>query len=224
MHMNYLSRACAWVVGSLIIIANAAVVFMRAYRRESNTVSSLLILQITIADIFMGTYLLIIGATDAFFRGRYAFEASKWRHSGTCSFAGFLGLVSREAALMFVTILISRQLFTREKGEEAPPRGLTRQLQMALSLATVWLLAFVLGLLPIIPMDYFDAEFYARSALCFGLFHHGQTEEGSAYAVAIFVATNLCLCLMITGAMCVFFILSVCYRYITDSISFLFIT
>ena len=62
----------------------------------NSSVSSFYIINLGVSDFLMGLYMLIIGAVDAHYRGRYIMYADSWRASPLCQFAGMIAMISSE--------------------------------------------------------------------------------------------------------------------------------
>lgn len=79
---------------------NSGVLIYRLPLDKSGTLRGhrVLVLNLCVSDCLRGVYLLLIGATDAGYRGVYVSTDTQWRHSVTCRVAGFLALVSSEVS------------------------------------------------------------------------------------------------------------------------------
>lgn len=56
---------------------------------------------------------------------------------------------------------------------------------------TIWLLTFLVSVLPILYTSYFRDEFYSRSGVCLALHITNRKPAGWEYSVALFLVTNL---------------------------------
>ena len=156
---------------------------------------SLLLLNLLLADFLMGVYLYIIGSADVHYGQNYVFFADKWRHGGACALAGFLFTVSCEAALL----LLGAMVLERLRAEKVTTADRSPDRKMAvLGIASIWIISVLLGILPLLPIEYFGREFYSSTGLCVGVHHAGLTSSGGwQYSIAIFVAVNLAVCILV---------------------------
>lgn len=72
-----------------------------------------------------------------------------------------------------------------------------------------WIIVFILSALPLLPFDYFNGQFYARSGVCLALHITTRRSPGWQYSVAIFIILNLI----------AFMIILFCYTYMYKTIS-----
>ena len=71
----------------------------------------LLILNLAVADLLMGIYLIILGITGLVFSGRYCAVDISWRSGVTCQIMGVLIALSSETSVMTMLLLASFRLF-----------------------------------------------------------------------------------------------------------------
>lgn len=182
-------RSFLWIIGCSSLIGNAGVIIYRIlYDRKSlKKGHGIFIMNLGFADFFMGIYMLIIAVADTMFRGKYIWNDLYWRNSSICKFAGVLATVSSEASVMFL-LLITIDRFVSIKflfGQIT----FTKKRAM-LTCCGVWVTCLVIGLLPLLPIPYFNGQFYSRSAVCLGLPLTREWPDGWEYSTAIFIFLN----------------------------------
>ena len=72
----------------------------------------LLIINLALADLLMGLYLLILSIFDALYSGIYCLKSMEWLSSNTCSFLGVLVVVSSQTSVLTLVILCTVRLIT----------------------------------------------------------------------------------------------------------------
>ena len=92
-HLNFHLKC--YSLDIIYISGNLFVIIWRVMKDRSK-VSSFFIINLGISDCLMGVYLLIIGAVDAYYRGKYIIYADNWRASTLCQFAGIIAMLSSE--------------------------------------------------------------------------------------------------------------------------------
>ena len=159
-------RVVVWVVGIAAMIGNMSVLYTRCFHRNSRiNVQYLLITNLSIADLFMGIYMLILAAGDTYFTDYFPSHSESWRQSVLCKVAGALSLLSSEASVFFIT-MISIDRFQGVKYPFSDYR--LRKTSARIIITLLWVLALALSvasaLIPVINPDLYDA-----SEVCVGL-------------------------------------------------------
>ncbi|XP_033121188.1 uncharacterized protein LOC117120284 [Anneissia japonica] len=190
-------RVFIWILGLSALIGNFCVFLWRLRIKEKNKVQGYLIQNLAVADFFMGVYLLIIASADIHYRDNYVINASAWRGSKLCSFAGFLSVLSSEMSVYILTVItVDRFIsivfpFSRFKMRS---RGAIRVLAIG------WILVFLVSIIPAINSEYFD-QYYGINAVCLALPITHQELPAPAYSIFFFLGVN----------MVSFIIIAVCY-------------
>ena len=86
-------------------------------RKRVNDLASLranhiLVLNLAVADMLMGIYLLSVGINYERLKGSYCKEELLWRGSSVCTWMGITALISCEASLLMLVLLTSVRLYT----------------------------------------------------------------------------------------------------------------
>ncbi|XP_067045213.1 G-protein coupled receptor GRL101-like isoform X2 [Acropora muricata] len=183
---NMTLRLSIWILGSIALFGNAFVLLWRLKTKSDNRVHALLLLNLAIADFFMGIYLALIGSVDAFYRGRYFIYNDRWKHSPLCQFSGFVSTLSSEASVMILTVMTLDRYVTIVH----PFKHFGLSIRGAhVTLVITWIAAFVLAGVPLTGIPYLK-EFYARSGVCLPLHLTADKPAGWEYSVFLFLALN----------------------------------
>ncbi|PIK58440.1 hypothetical protein BSL78_04661 [Apostichopus japonicus] len=95
-----LQRIVIWLMALSSLSGNIIVILLRLFKRKKpatrrgNTAQPLFIMNLAIADLLMGCYLLMITVADISYRGRYGLFSDIWQNSFFCRLAGFLSTIS----------------------------------------------------------------------------------------------------------------------------------
>ncbi|XP_076466235.1 relaxin receptor 1-like [Babylonia areolata] len=185
---NLLLRVFVWLVALLACLGNVLVFLGRVLLREDNQTHSFFIKNLSLADMLMGVYLLVIGAQDLRFRGEYLLHDEAWRNSLECDVCGVLSTLSTEMSVLTLCIItldrylsITYPLSFRKRGLKAAygVMGLT------------WSLCLTLALLPVLGFRYFGASFYRDNGVCVPLHLHDPKARGWEYSSFLFLGINL---------------------------------
>ena len=160
-------KSCFWIMAILVISANLYVIISTIQHlktvnlQKSIKFQHLIVLNISIADFIMGIYLLIIAFYSAYYSGYYGQVDFEWRSSLRCLITGSLAVLSSQASCFFMVFLTSHRLHTICK-----PFSTISSLIYKLLFTLIWLISFVIAVLPILPQmsEYFvhSVEFSNR--------------------------------------------------------------
>nr|KAG5686235.1 hypothetical protein BaRGS_012969 [Batillaria attramentaria] len=195
-------RAFLWALSAMAISGNVGVLIYRVFLEKQGTSFGfrVLVANLCVADFLMGVYLLIIGAADTHYSGRYIWQQDAWTRSGLCKTAGFLALLSSEvSALVICLITIDRLLvlcLPLKKHLHLTVRSAT------IACGAVWLIGLVLSFIPFMPSDW---TFYGHTGICLPLPITRRPFPGQQYAFGVFVVLNFLLFLFIgVGQLCIY--------------------
>ena len=153
---NNVLRIFLWILGVMAFAGNIFVLVWRTLYMEGGAkVPNLLLCNLSIADFFMGLYMLSIASIDLYYRGNYIENAKWWKNSGLCGFLGCLSTVSSEASVLSLSVITFDRLFNI-----VFPLSL-RKLDIKkarIVVACVWLVALLMGVVPLFPSDYFKVS------------------------------------------------------------------
>ena len=194
---NRVLRVAIWMLGFSAFIGNMFVIIWRYKSKErepSKKLQTFLILNLALADFLMGLYMLIIASADMYFRDVYMIHAEKWQASTLCQIAGFLSVLSSESSVFLLT-LITTDRFLGVVFPFSRFRLHTKSSRVAVVI--VWLIAFMLSLLPVTLQDVFGDRFYGRSSVCLALPLTHERTPGWEYSVIVFLGLNFMLFIII---------------------------
>ena len=162
-------RIVVWSISIFGIVGNvlALIKGFTQRKQQRNKVQYLLITNLSISDLMMCIYLIILVSADMNYADFFPTNSKVWRSSTLCRFAGALSVLSSEASA-FLIMLISIDRFLRVKYRY--PFG-TRRLTMPLArflLAILWLVALGFGTATYV-LSGMDTKIYSISEVCIGL-------------------------------------------------------
>ncbi len=158
-------RVFIWLLGTLACFGNICVVIWRFWYK-SGAVPDIIICNLAISDLLMGTYMLIIAGVDLYYRGVFIEYSDIWRQSVLCHLAGFLATLSSEASVMFLCLLTTDRFisiifpFSSKKLTTSSTKGLS---------LVIWMIGFLVSVAPFVLTGYFGKNYYGRSAVCMAL-------------------------------------------------------
>ena len=160
---NLFQRTIMWILGLFSLAANIGTLSYRCRNRQENTVQVFLISNLSISDMLMGIYMIIVASADLYYKE--FFPSESWRLSFTCKFAGTLSILSSEASVLFVT-LISLDRFMGIRYTFSIYR-LGSKSSKVLSML-LWVIAIVLSVTSTV-ISIIDPNWYDVSEVCTGL-------------------------------------------------------
>ncbi|KAJ8308656.1 hypothetical protein KUTeg_013530 [Tegillarca granosa] len=185
-------RLSIWIIGGVALLGNLCVLcykFLYDRSRISHSYS-IFIIALSISDMLMGVYMIVVAAMDARYRNKYIWHDQEWRSSSFCAIAGFIATVSSESSAILVCLIaVDRCLAIR-----LPYSRFKVTLKYAIMLSIgSFLIAVILAAVPLLPLSYFDGKFYSRSTVCIALPLTSDRPPGWHYSVAVFVGFNMVL-------------------------------
>ena len=220
---NKVLRVLMWILGICAFLGNIAVLYWRYTRKvRENPVQSFLITNLSISDLLMGVYMLIIASADVYFGSNFPPQAASWRNGFMCKFSGFIAMVSSEASVFFVTLISIDRLF---RIKYTFSRFTMQEKSSYVVSSALWVLAVLIGVIAII-LSVKIPDLYQMSEVCIGLplarknIHEDEyirvgrrnrkvkkiirSEPAMFFSMAVFLGLNL-LC---------FLIVAICYLQI----------
>ena len=195
-------RVCLIMFAILAIVGNAlsfvlSVFILKGKKQAGYTA---FVTHLCVSDFLMGVYLVMIGAADRIYKNSYLWEDTDWKHSVTCSMAGFLSLLFSEmSASIICLITLDRFIVVR-----FPLDQFRFQLHSAqLGCLLLWTMGLVLAAVPLLPASW---HFYSQTAICILLPVTRQQFPGQGYAFAVMIILNFILFLLITDGQLVVYI------------------
>lgn len=188
-------RVLLWLFGCLAVVGNVVVIVYRLVCDRSilKMAYGHFVMHLSISDLFMGVYLLIVAVADSYFRGTYVWNEMEWRNSISCRVAGFLSTLSSEVSTFFIFLItVDRFLVIKF------PFG---QLKMSSSVITLccvlsWVVGLSISTTPLLP-PFQDWTTYSSNGMCLGLPLISQRQPGWEFSSVVFIFVNFVLFIMI---------------------------
>jgi hypothetical protein len=186
-----------WFLGLLSVLGNIVVLHSRL-KHEKETVPSILVQHLSLADFMMGVYLMIIAGADNYYRGDYMMKTDIWREHALCKLAGFLYMLG---TMMSTFLLV---LTTGDRMYAVIPwcgsRGMGMRSTRGL-IALGWTASAIMSALPILEYNYFGKQTYTRTGACLLInIIKGRLVKGWEFTLGIFVVANFfCFVFMAVG-------------------------
>ena len=165
-----------WIMGFVVVIGNIYVIltsigFLK--QKQSLDIISfhqVIILNISIADFIMGTYLLTIASYDASFSGFYGRVDREWRSSLSCSIIGSLAVFSSETSCFLMVVLTAFRLRNVTNALESMSFSL-RPWQFLVAIA--WFISMIISIVPLLNLtsQYFLHSFSYSSPFSSGVWY-----------------------------------------------------
>ena len=196
-------RVILSLIAALSVVGNLASFVLRVLQMQNAKSSgfAILVSHLCVADLSMGVYLAIIGLVDRVHMGSYLWNDNTWRHSITCTVAGFLCLLSSEvSAFIICVITLDRFLvlsfpFSRMRLQ----RGSAH-----LTCLVLWTGGALIASVPLLPVTR-HWQFYSHTAVCVPLPVTKQTFAGHRYSFGVIIILNFLLFILIAaGQACVY--------------------
>ena len=174
---NTILRGLSWSVGSLATLFNGLNIINSAYDiRQVKTFAGLMnkcfILLISLGDLLMGVYLLLITYADLHFGDSYCLERYTWLSSTECSLLGILSTIGTQLSLFSMTAL---SIFRIRTVSIMIQRNISARsiMDMILFILTILALSAAVACVPVIPVleDFFvNGLYYPQNPLFTGSF------------------------------------------------------
>ena len=146
-------RVAVWIVAIASVVGNLAVMLVLLSSRFRMTVSKMLMVNLAVADLLMGVYLLLIASMDLHTIGAYFNFAIDWQNGIGCQIAGFLTVFSSELSIFTLVVITSERWYTITY---AIPLNRRLRLSTAAKIMTaVWICALLLATLPLVGISSF---------------------------------------------------------------------
>ena len=143
-------KSSFWIVAIVIITGNLYVIIsintflMTSKLNKSSKYQCVIMLNIFIADLVMGIYLVIIAMYSVQYSGYYGQIDFEWRSSLSCSIIGSLAVLSNEASCL-LTVLLASSFWKIYK----PFSFRTKSVCLySLAIIFIWLVSFTIAALP----------------------------------------------------------------------------
>ena len=152
-----------WILTFAAIVSNTYALYYRIKNKSPNRVQMFLISNLSLSDLFMGIYMIIIVSADSYYSDYFPSEA--WRKSITCKVAGTMSFLSSEASVFFVTLISIDRFMGIRYPFSVYRLGVKSTLVCVLIL---WTSAVVLSIVSTI-ISQVNPDLYDVSEVCIGL-------------------------------------------------------
>ncbi|XP_060080472.1 G-protein coupled receptor GRL101-like [Ylistrum balloti] len=201
-----LLRVFLWIIGFCSLIGNFTVMFYRLLIDRDNitTSYSIFVLNLSMSDLLMGIYLMIIGSFDIHYRDVYAWNDQDWRSSIVCTIAGILSNISSEmSTFLILMVTIDRVIVIVFPMSRLYQRNISGNQAWIIALF-LWLVAITVAVIPVVSMQFYFKGKY-QSGVCLALPLTRDEQPGSGYSFAVFVCLNSFIFVIIAiGQLCMF--------------------
>lgn len=196
---NLALRVAVWLVVVTAVVGNLAVMVVLISSKFKMTVSKFLMVNLALADLCMGLYLLIIATMDLHTIGVYFNHAIDWQNGPGCKVAGFLTVFASELSIFTLTVITSERWYAITYAIHLNKR---LKLSMAIKVMVVgWAYSITMAALPLLGISS-----YSKTSICLPM------ETGDALALTYLIAL-----LLVNGL--AFFVITACYASMYCSIS-----
>ena len=171
-----------WIIGILVMVGNSHTIITTISFLKTNqpldgiNFQRFIVLNISIAGFIMGIYLITIASYDTAFSGFYGEVDGAWRSSLKCSVIGSLAVISSETTCFLLVVLTA---FTLKNITPTKESLNVFSSPWMICIIAAWLLAFFLGIVPILPQtsQYFLHSFSYSSPFQNGSWYITNLEQ-----------------------------------------------
>eukprot|EP00117_Sycon_ciliatum_P037762 scpid33399/ scgid4973/ Follicle-stimulating hormone receptor; Follitropin receptor len=192
-------RIIAWCVSLLALGGNITVIIVIIFGKHKMDNTHYLVLNLAMADLCMGVYLLILCVVDASTRGDFSATALDWMASPQAKVAGVLAVLSTEMSFYTLTLITIERYITIQLAMNK--YKVTRK-RLYLLVGIGWVFALTLALLPVAGISSYTNNILA---LPFDI----STVVDKTYVAFVLIFNGLCIVLI-----------SVCYTGIYLKVRF----
>ena len=185
-------RSVVWVVFVGIFGGNTISIILRMAYRDKNLVQNIFILNLNIADFFMGLYIAVAVYKDLSWRGDYYLHDYDWRSSVACKSFGSIALISSEVSVLTLAVITYDRRGNIVNGLHHKPM---KRRTVCLVVIMIWLISVTIAIVPAVVKSYFYDEdkgegYYGTNGLCLPLQLPGEKDPAWEYCLAIFGVVN----------------------------------
>ena len=192
-----IQRVLLWIVGLFSLFGNVIVILYRLVWDRDVLLKShgVFILNLSISDLMMGIYLIVIASADVKYSGSYVWHDQDWRLGNLCQLAGLMSTLSSESSAIFIFLITLDRFFVIKY-----PFGQVRfsRLGTVITCISAWLIGLAIAVLPLLP-PFQHWEVYSTNGMCLGLPLNLDRPPGWQFSVAIFVGFNFLLFICIAA-------------------------
>ena len=175
-------RVVVWFVVSTALVGNFIVLGVTISSRYKLTVAKFLMCNLSMADLCLGGYLLILAAYDIHTKGVYFGYAILWQLHGGCQVAGFLSTFSICLSIFTLTVITLERWYAISHAINLIKRLRLRQATTIMFCG--WVYALIMATLPLVGVSR-----YGKTSLCLPM----ETKKivDKAYVLTLLVTNAL---------------------------------
>ena len=178
-------KVVVWFLAVVTIIGNVFVIIWRL-KFPSDDKQVFLVLNLSISDLLMGIYLIIIAFTDIRYMGHFAYNAKQWQKNVLCKICAYISTLSSEVSVcQLVLISMNRWCVVVNPYAHNP---FTDKLNKLLT-AIIWIVASFLSMMPFFLLDYFGSH-VVQNGVCLMFNLTSGLYPGWEYITFIFLLFN----------------------------------
>ena len=180
-------KTAFWIIGFVVIFGNLYVIVTSfAVLNQKKTIQGvgfqqIIVLNIAIADLMMGIYLITIAAYSELFSGYYGAVDQEWRSSLKCSIIGSLVVISSQTSCFLMVVLTAFRLSNIVNAIGSLASSSRR---WVFCVVVAWLLSLIVGIVPMIS-SYFMHSFSFSTTVNHGTLESTQVTEFACRIAAL---------------------------------------
>ncbi|XP_064640791.1 G-protein coupled receptor GRL101-like [Lineus longissimus] len=159
---NAILRIAIWVLGFMALLGNLFVLIWRCIHAKEGGVANCLVANLSVADLLMGIYLLIIGSADVHFRSVYVIYSKQWTNGTVCIIAGMLSFISSEMSVFMLVLITADRVVAIVLAFKVEKLNMKKA---CVTLVIAWVVIVACGLLPLINKGVLR-NFYGSNGVC----------------------------------------------------------
>ncbi|CAH1730131.1 unnamed protein product [Chironomus riparius] len=156
-------RACVWIVVSLAIIGNVAVLVVLLMNQSEFTVPKFLMCNLALADFCMGIYLMLIASIDLHSMGEYFNFAYDWQYGIGCKTAGWLTVFAGNLSVFTLTIITVERWFAITHAIYLNKRLKHRKAYCIMICG--WLYSITMAIMPLFGISNYSSTRYVKLSM-----------------------------------------------------------
>lgn len=181
-------KYAVWIVASVCSLGNVFVFVWRSVSPHEDRTLSLLVRNLSIADLMMGIYLGAIGWQDWKFQHHFGRFAIEWMSSWKCTAIGFLAMLSSELSVFILTIITVERYRSITSIRSFEERAQKRRARLYVSLA--WLFSLLIAIYPVVEWYLRWPGQHATNGLCLPLHIDQPFTHGWQYSAFVYLGIN----------------------------------
>ena len=180
-------RVTVWFVWITALIGNLLVLVVTLCSKYKLTVPKFLMCNLSLADLCLGIYLLLLAAYDVRSRGAYYNYAIAWQYEGGCQAAGFLSTFAACLSIFTLTVITLERWYAISHAINITKRLRIRQASSIM--ACGWTYSVIMSALPL-----FGVGGYESTSICLPMRVKKPLDLG--FVITLLMVTSLAFIIM----------------------------